>query len=307
MMITVVFASHNGAGTLPRMLDALSDINVPEGGWQLVAVDNASDDATRQVLEAYQDRLPLTVLSCPERGKNRALNHALDAVQGELVVFTDDDILPEPDWLLKLAAAAETHPGHDIFGGAIVPSWDVTPEPWLLEGLELGAAFGLTDPDRQAGEVTPNFVWGANMAVRAGLFREGHRFNENIGPGPGQYVMGSETEFTMRMADQGHRCYYLPDAVVAHMVPPEHMQRAWLMRRAFRAGRGYWVRWLCGEDYSGPRWFGAPRYLYGQLLRDWGHCQWMRLTAGKGEQLRADWVLHKTRGMISQARLEHRD
>ncbi len=52
-------------------------------------------------------------------GKSRALNAALRIAQGKLMVFTDDDVVPQPDWLSQLYSAAQRYPDVNIFGGQI--------------------------------------------------------------------------------------------------------------------------------------------------------------------------------------------
>src|ERR1700753_1443831 len=104
--VTVLFASLNGARTLPRMLDQLEHLEPPTGCWDVVAVDNGSSDDTLKILREWKDKLPLTVISEPRRGKNIALNAALPFVKGEIVALTDDDMIVSPDWLVSIERIA---------------------------------------------------------------------------------------------------------------------------------------------------------------------------------------------------------
>src|SRR3546814_6939242 len=83
--ISIVLATHNGTATLRLTLEALRRVDLTAGAVEIVAVDNASTDGTRALLEDYRHRLPLTVLSEPRRGKRLALNLAPGAVPGDLV------------------------------------------------------------------------------------------------------------------------------------------------------------------------------------------------------------------------------
>ena len=74
--ILLVFATHNGANTLRTMLAAYEEVDQPTRSWAIVAVDNASTDATSQVLAHYTQRLPLVTLDEAKPGKNHALNRA---------------------------------------------------------------------------------------------------------------------------------------------------------------------------------------------------------------------------------------
>jgi glycosyltransferase involved in cell wall biosynthesis len=98
-------ATHNGADTLPVVLEAYTTLQSPEGDWKLVIVDNGSTDSTNEIIHAFTKRLPLTYAFEPRRGKNRALNTRLASGSGDLIVFTDDDTIPQPDWLKLLRSA----------------------------------------------------------------------------------------------------------------------------------------------------------------------------------------------------------
>lgn len=265
-MLTVLFATRNGAPRLPRVLQAFSALAQPAGGWKLVVVENASTDNTGEVLQNFVGDLPLTVLSQPKPGKNSALNLGLNAAEGDLVVLTDDDVLPAADWLVRLRTVADENPAYDLFGGRIVPTFEVEPPGWLLHWAPLDMAYAATPADLAAGPVDPAMVWGGNMMVRWRVFEAGHRFDENIGPTSSVYAMGSETEFTLRVAQASHDSWFCPEAVVEHLVRAEQMTEQWLFGRAMRYGRGALVRELAQGQHGGPRLGGVPRSLWGDVI-----------------------------------------
>lgn len=135
MRLVTVFATRNGARTLPDVLAAHAALR-PRGRGELIVVDNGSADVTPRILAEAARRHPAlrcTVLRQPEPGKNRALNLALPfAAEADLVALTDDDALPEPDWLERLAEAATAAAHHGVFGGTIAPFWMQGPPDWLF-------------------------------------------------------------------------------------------------------------------------------------------------------------------------------
>ncbi len=234
---TILIATRNGAGTLPRVFESYRHLDTTGLQWKAVVIDNGSTDSTAEVVERHARDLPLVLLKEPRGGKNAALNRAVGEAQGDLLVFTDDDVIPDPGWLAALRQAADQHPGFSIFGGAIRPLWPHEP-PTLLSSVSLGAAFAITDPGLPAGPVLPAQVWGPNMAVRRAVFEAGLRFDERMGPNGASYPMGSETSFNRAAAAHGFRCWFAPDAIVYHIIRPLQLEPGWLLGRAFRAGRG---------------------------------------------------------------------
>jgi glycosyltransferase involved in cell wall biosynthesis len=300
-MLTVLLATHNGAATLPRVLAAYRALQSPPGGYQLVVVDNASNDATTAVLREQGAGLPLQVLHCPQRGKNRALNQGLTALRGDLVVLTDDDAAPRTDWLCKLAEAARAQPAYDLFGGQILPDWPGPCPDWIPRLVNLGATFAITPEGMAAGPVRADSLWGPNMAVRRQVFDAGHRFNEDVGPAAGQYIMGSETEFSGRVEKAGHRAWFVAEAVVAHIIRPHQIEREWILQRAYRLGRHMCLNELEGIPAGAPRWRGAPRWKYRELAEAQTRRWWAVARRDFDACFRAQWNVEYLRGYLFQA------
>lgn len=237
-MLTVFVATSQRASTLRRVLSSYTELIPPKGGWKLVLIHNGADDGSAEVARSFSTRLPLVIVSEPRRGKNRALNRGLRELEGDLAVFSDDDCLPDSDWLVRLRAAAGSLPEYTVFGGAIAPLWTREPDDWILR-LPLGPMFALTDPASNEGPCDPARVWGPNMAIRAEAFRKGFRFDEDRGPnGSETYAMGGETELTLRLAiAERLMCWHCADARVRHIVTPAMMSKRWILRRSFRFGR----------------------------------------------------------------------
>lgn len=260
-------ATRDGAETLPQVLEAYCRLAVPPGGWRLLVVDNGSTDGTAELLASYSRLLPLRRLHEPQPGKNRALNRALAEALATpfdadgLFVFTDDDATPAPDWLLQWHACAAAHPDYSIFGGAILPDWAELPPGWLLPLIPTGLTYGLTAPSQAEGPVFPGLVWGANMAVRRAVFALGHRFDHRIGPNGKDYAMGSETEFTRRMAAAGYPAWFSERPQVKHRIRKHQVGEDYVMMKAWRFGRGKFRQERPGRFVE---WLGVPRWM---LLR----------------------------------------
>lgn len=240
-MLSVLLATRNRAGILRRTLDALTALAPPPGGWRLVVADNGSGDSTPALLAEYRARVPLEVVVEPRLGKNMALNAALGATRGELVLFLDDDIVPEPDWLVRHAACAAAQPAYAVFGGRIAALWEAEPPRWILDRVDLALCYGIHG-DIPEGECQFFLVFGGNMSVRAEVFRQGLRFDPAYGPDGGQsYRLGGETDFVRRAGRAGFRSWHCRAAVARHFVPTAHMTERWLRVRARNFGRNQYL------------------------------------------------------------------
>jgi glycosyltransferase involved in cell wall biosynthesis len=299
-MITVLFATYNGSDTLPLMLESLTKIKAPEGGWKLVSVDNASTDDSRDILNSYLDKLPLTVLTENKQGKNSALNTGIQAIEGELVVLTDDDIVADEAWLCELESASKENPSFDIFSGLILPYWKHKPEQWILEWVNQHIVYALTLEGQNEGEILPEMALGPNMAVKKHVFDAGFRFDVSVGPdGSKLYKMGSETSFMKELSSSGFKCFYSASAKVEHIISEVEMDYEWTLRRGIRVGRG---QFDINAEHS-KVWFGIPRYLYREYTERLLSVIKACLANDKKSIYTKRWEFNQTRGKWLEAKL----
>jgi L-malate glycosyltransferase len=257
-MITVLMATHNGARTLPIVLGAYCELQPVGEDWMLLIVDNASTDSTRDIVQSFQSKLPITYIQEPRIGKNFALNTGVESITGDLALLTDDDAVPRPDWMAQARRIVDAQPGFSVFGGVIVPQWETPPEDWILEYITY--KYSITDPAWAEGPILPLWVYGPNMAIRSDVFKAGHRFDVNLGPRGSNYQQGDETEFLERVVKSGVRCWHCKNMVVAHIIRKHQMTQQWLLRRAIPIGRAEFKRDFAEQDLP-PALFGVPRYL----------------------------------------------
>jgi glycosyltransferase involved in cell wall biosynthesis len=300
-MITVVFATRNGARTLPDVLDAYRGLVPPDGGWKLIVVDNGSTDESREIVASYKGILPLTCLFEERPGKNAALNAAIGQVAGDLAVFTDDDVFPRPDWLVRLREAADARPGYSVFGGTVLPRWEVPPPQWVLEWVPLSVAFALTPPSLEEGPTTSSNVFGPNMAVRTAAFEQGYRFDASIGPRGTRYAMGSETELVRRLVSRGHGAWHVRDAKVEHFIRAHQIEKGWILGRAVRFGRGQYRLERLERPLQAASWFGIPRYLFRMALEQGACFLGSAVVRNREACFRSRWQLNYYRGQIMEA------
>ena len=302
-MLTVLFATRNRADILRSVLHSYCSLGVPVGGWQLLVVDNDSNDRTPHVLEEFRNRLPLKCLIERNLGKNHALNLGLGHIAGDLVVLTDDDVFPRHDWLKRMRAAADDHSGYDFFGGLILPRWEVRPPKWIEERVPLAMTYGLNGDIATGEGPTPgNAIFGANMAVRSAVFAKGVRFDPNIGPRGENYPMGSETELIKRLRKAGYSAWFAANAVVEHLIRSHQLSRRWILQRAMRSGRGQWRLQSQTESPSGvAMWGPTPRWLYRCLLGAAGRAVGAACTFNNGALFSAQWEFEFQRGRIIES------
>lgn len=301
---SIVFATRDRAHQLRQTLTAYESLDTQGIAWELIVIDNASRDETATVLEQAASRLPLTQLFVAEGGQNRARNQALDCIRGALVVFTDDDVIPQPDCLKAYIAAAHRWPGDVIFGARVEPRFPTQTPDWMRSPeFEFGTtAFARYHPSSLE-EPVSRHPYGPSFAIRQTALT-GRRFPEHLGPQSGAYAMGGEGYFLRNIAAEGHRYIYVPSAQVEHIVRQEQVEEAWLLKRAHNKGRGQ----VHLPSQKKPRklfWGGVPIKLYFATGRAFLRYQVARLFARKEQQIKNGITYQLRLGQIVELRTQH--
>ena len=271
MDVSVIICTYNRRDSLRQTLSLLCGLEVPAHlSWEVLVVDNNSTDDTPQVCESFIQKLPLRYVFEPRQGVNHARNRGVAEAMAPLVLFADDDVNVDKNWLASVWDAAERHPGVSIFSGRIFPLWESTPPAWLTKNSKsilrpVAVHLDLGDEERILADFCAN-SWGANLAFRKSVFSDSCRFREGIGRKGQDEVRGGETELIQRLLKDGHRRLYVAKAIVHHRNPSSHATERYVF--AYYKGSGMTEIRLGGTPTSQHIWFGAPRYYWWKLIRN---------------------------------------
>jgi glycosyltransferase involved in cell wall biosynthesis len=269
--ISVLIATRNRAPLLASTLEALTLQEPPAADWEVIVVDNASLDDTPHVVRraAASAPAPIVYLHESRPGKSHALNHAVERAGGELLVLTDDDVLPAPGWLQAYLAAFRES-GADYAAGRIFPLWEAEPPRWMSPRLYGVLAVGDGGPRALAlgrGVNEQIMPIGANMAVRRHVVDRVGGWNPALGKLQGTLRTGEDHEFALKMVRAGFRGVYVPDAWVRHRVPPERLRLGYFSR--WYVDNGAIVAGLDREFESHrPEILAVPRYMWRRTAAD---------------------------------------
>lgn len=245
----------------------MADCEYRAGEFEIIVCDNAGDDQTRTVCESFSSQMSIRYLVEKTPGKNHALNAGLEVATGELLLFTDDDVLVDQGWMSSMWNAAISYPRNDIFGGRILPVWPNKFPLYLRENRYSAICFGVLN-GRGATKPAPDFIpFGANLGLRRSVFDTGLRYDPEVGPRRGSYMMGSETDLISRLTRSGQVPVYVNDSSVQHRIRPEQASLRWLLGRGTRYGRRLWYKSTSAARTSGyPESF--PLWLAKEMVKD---------------------------------------
>ena len=198
--VSVIIPIYNAADTIGDQLQALAAQNYG-GWWEVVAVDNMSDDASADIVRSFQDRIPrLRLVSATARaGAAHASNRGSQEAGGDLLVFCDADDVVGEGWLNAMVSALSTHQ----FVASRHETGRLNPK-WLAQARKNLQSDGLI-PYRH-----PPFLshaGGAGLGVHRAVHESIGGFDEN-------WPRLQDTDYCWRMQLSGVPLHFVPDAVM---------------------------------------------------------------------------------------------
>ncbi|MCC7486324.1 MAG: glycosyltransferase family 2 protein [Burkholderiales bacterium] len=236
--VSVAICTHNRARYLELALASLVAQNPGAGEFEIVVIDNASTDRTREVAESFLPRLArLRYVHEPRLGLSHARNRALAEVRGRYIAYLDDDAVADPGWVEGIARVfAQIAPEPGCVGGAIEPIWERPRPDWLPDELVPYFTVTLWPGRPRFFNGNTEFVWGANMAFPVALLKEAGGFDARLGRIGDSLLSGEELLLQRQLVLRGHRLYYDPAIKVRHHVIADRVSPAWLYKRAYAQG-----------------------------------------------------------------------
>jgi GT2 family glycosyltransferase len=244
-LVTVAVCTRDRPADLALCLDALSHLDYP--ALDILVVDNApTSDATEQLVRTNYPHI--RYVTEPRPGLDWARNRAIIEAQGEIIAYTDDDVVVEPGWVRALAKVFVENPEVMAMTGLVVP-YELETEAQVLFEMQGGFGKGFkrkwyrVKPNSKMPWwffATGNYGTGANMAYRRRVFAEVGYFDPALDVGTVTNGAG-DLEMFFRVLKGGHTLVYEPNAIVRH----RHRRDYEKLRSQLAANGGVFAYFTC--------------------------------------------------------------
>ena len=216
----------------PQLLRAAVESVLSQQGLtvaiEIVVVDNDPACSAQQIVAAFARSSPVAVryICEPRAGISHARNAGIAASGGRYIAFLDDDELASPQWLASLWSTARAHDA-DIVVGPVRACF-----PEGVRVPDYAARIYNRDAKAATGQLIEWSGVGNALIRRERCLTAPVPFDPRLGLSGGE-----DAVFLRRLHEQGRRCVWCAEAVVAESIPLEKLRPAYLLRRAFRGGQ----------------------------------------------------------------------
>ena len=200
-------------------------------------------------------------------------------MRNDVLIFTDDDVRVDTNWLIEYHNAINAYPDADYFGGRILPDWDGPKPRWLrepcltsIDGLLVWFDRGSETRPFEKDEPTP---FGASFGIKRKVTDALKEFRTDLGPRPGvSRGRDDETEFLLRAKAIGATGVYAGRAICWHYTEMSRLTLPAFYRYGIESGRSHNA--MRGAKFSGSR-FRAGLFLVRGMFQ---------LVKGRGDRFR---------------------
>lgn len=207
------------------------------------------------------------------RALDAARNLGVDRARGGILVFADDDVEVDREWLRAYVDAfAECTPPPGVVGGRIDPRWPSGRPQWLPSEMEY--LLGLYAESYTLGPMRPrDLPIGANFAALKEHCERPRAFDDRLdyshARGRG-LLSGGDSLFSVRMRQRGLGVYYQPAARVWHKISPNKLTFRYFIRRSFWEGVTSVTVPFVAAEIGPSHWAGIARWQLREIIgRPW--------------------------------------
>ena len=292
--LSLIIPTHNRSERLIAALESVIRQDLPAADWECVVVSNNSTDDTVARFGDFAARYPglnLRLVTEDGPGVSYARNRGIAETSAPLLVFIDDDERINPGFLRAYADFFDAHPDAVVAGGRIIAEYVTGRPAWLSKYTEMPIAnpmdFGDAVRPCPAGRVPG----GGNMAFRRSAALRYGGFDPSLGRVGRMLIGGEENDFFERLMRGGETCWYVPGAVMWHIIPPEKLTESYFRRLCYNVGVSQRLRAGMYRRY--------PKTLLFESLK-WGATLLLSLTMPPRKSL---WLIRMryeiSRGLLS--------
>ena len=239
LRLSLIIATYNRSASLIRALESVAQQNAPASEWECVVINNNSIDDTQErfaeFVAAHSD-LNIRMVTELRQGLSFARNRGIRESEAEYIAIIDDDERISPDFITSYISLFDSTPDAVAAGGPIVAEYPSGRPRWMSHFTERPVANTMYFGDKVREFPEGRIPGGGNMAIRRSAVRRYGVFDTSLGYVGESLVGGEESDLFERLRIAEAKYYYVPTAVMYHIIPPEKLTANYLSRLSYNIG-----------------------------------------------------------------------
>jgi len=239
-MLSAVICTYNREKYIYNVLRSIAENDLSKDGYEIVLVNNNCTDNTEAECLRFKNDFPDVAFHCfhePNQGLSYARNCGVRESKGDIIIYVDDDAVVNKEYLRTYAEFFSRNHEAAAAGGPITPQYETEEPEWMSHytRMLLTGALDLGSKEREFPKGA--FPGGGNVAYRRSVFDQIGLFNVELGRKGNSLIGAEEKDLFDRMGSQGMKFYYLPNAILYHIIPERKLTEDYFNRLSLGIGQ----------------------------------------------------------------------
>ena len=262
--VSVVICCFNSSKRIPATLEHLQKIKTSGISWEVVLVDNNSDDNTKEKALSIWNNDPVTRLKIVSENKRGLINARITGVKSasyDIISFIDDDNWIESQWIDKVYTLLNNNQSLAACGGSSEAVFEISPPVWFTD---FSFYYAVGKQQKESGYVTlqKGYLWGAGLTIKKKawnyLFENG--FNNLLKGRTGKSLTaGEDSEICFALILSGWKLWYEDSLRLKHYIPAVRLNVPYLMKIYEGFGKAavvlsLYISFINGHSFKNSNW-----------------------------------------------------
>lgn len=236
MFISIIIPTYNRAHLISITLESLLNQTYSKDLFEILVVDNNSTDNTAVVIHEWELKSGGIIKYYFEsrQGSHYARNGVVKQAKGEIIYFTDDDMIADENMLVELVSFFKNNQNVGTATGEVLPKWESEPPGWIKKYFVNGW-LSLLDREEDLFISTDDFgVFSCHQAVLKDVFIKAGGYNPDILNG--EWLGDNETGLNIKIKALGYQFAFVKKSVTYHMIPETRLTQRYFNKRFANQG-----------------------------------------------------------------------
>lgn len=288
--VSVIIPTYNPKGSaITSVIDHLKNQSMSSTFWQLIVVDNNSDNGELETLDLSW-HTNARIIKCFQQGLTFARLAGFKHSSAEIIVMVDDDNLLDKDYLMNAVNIFKNNQNLGVIGGRSIAKYEKNPPSWIFEcnGLlairDLGASAIIEHWQNKYPHSAPI---GAGMCIRTKalstyMLNQADTTHQITDRTEKILSSGGDNDIILEVMKSGFSCGYFPALSLVHILPTERLEKFYLSKLSFGINKS----WILVLDKHG---INPWKPIHGNTLLLRKIKSWFLYQAWKNELTYIQW------------------
>ena len=270
--LSLIIPTFNRSALLVQTLQSVAAQSASVEDWECVVVNNNSTDDTVERFNEFCEKYPhinIRMVLEQNQGLSYARNRGIRESVGEYMAFIDDDEHISTEFIASYISFFDSMPEAVAAGGPIVAEYPEGCPRWMSCFTERPIANTLNLGDKVREFPVGKIPGGGNMALRRSAVRRYGVFDISLGRKGDKLIGGEESDLFERLQIAGARYYYVPNAVMNHIIVPEKLTADYFERLSYNVGVSQLLRAKFFHRVGKARLAEVGKWLVTLVLAAW--------------------------------------